>query len=629
MTEDYDLTIMDTMEANSPESSTNELDSPPSLEMRSMDSEYLPDEKVHCSNHPDSKMAVALQHQSRKLWKQFDSVGTEMIVTRRGRRMFPPIKVEVFGLDPNAYYVLLMDMAPVDKYRYKYQNSSWVKCFEEECSPTRLYVHPDSPALGSHWMHMIINFYKLKLTNNQLDKQGHIIVNSMHRYQPRLHIVESQDCNNLNWENFHTFIFPRTQFTTVTAYQNDKITQLKIENNPFAKGFRSPFSRCRTRILPKAGFPWGPTATQGPMIVEAHLSSFLLTSSCLLTSNKITCQSAKNASPMMTTMLLVQEQICLTAAAPEQGVISIATPQLIPNPTSTAVVTAPSSPTVANSAPVYIVYKPVLQSAEKQSPKRVEPTTTTVIHPGMNGTTFIQGSNGHILNGATIIQAQPPTSPSTICTAAVAPVVRPQVLSPSVGAAVQNLNGSTVSTAIVQATPTFLNGTTALFNANRQAAFIHPHSIANGLSFAGTSSQLVTTTAAPRITEAVSEAKRSHGPCTIDIRSLTKEGNVHVAKSRPPPLVEVSEVKRKSSREKFSNPTVRQHELEGLTSISASNTAATQSILVPAPTNGMQKVFIVAEKSDCPGTIFIPAPTAPAAVDAAAMNNTDGYSYGI
>jgi len=85
MSEDYDLTIIETMEANSPESSTNELDSPPSLEMRSLDSEYLPEEKVHCNNHPDSKMTVALQHQSRKLWKQFDTVGTEMIVTRRGR----------------------------------------------------------------------------------------------------------------------------------------------------------------------------------------------------------------------------------------------------------------------------------------------------------------------------------------------------------------------------------------------------------------------------------------------------------------------------------------------------------------------------------------------------------------
>ena len=88
--------------------------------------------------------------------------------------MFPPLKIELFDLDPTTYYVLLMDMAPVDKYRYKYQNSSWVKCFEEECSPTRLYIHPDSPALGSHWMNTIINFYKLKLTNNQLDKQGHV-----------------------------------------------------------------------------------------------------------------------------------------------------------------------------------------------------------------------------------------------------------------------------------------------------------------------------------------------------------------------------------------------------------------------------------------------------------------------
>lgn len=49
----------------------------------------------------------------------------------------------------------------------------------------------------------------------------------MHRYQPRLHIVESDDINSFNWETRQTFIFPGTQFTTVTAYQNDKVfTQL-------------------------------------------------------------------------------------------------------------------------------------------------------------------------------------------------------------------------------------------------------------------------------------------------------------------------------------------------------------------------------------------------------------------
>ena len=155
--------------------------------------------------------------------------------------MFPPIKVELFNLEPTKPYVLLIDMSPVDKFRYKYQNSAWVKCFEEECSPTRLYIHPDSPALGSHWMNTVVSFYKLKLTNNQLDKQGHvsalvlldtvrqpfpsqqIIVSSMHHYQPRLHLVESADVTNLSWERFNTFVFPETQFITVTAYQNDKV----------------------------------------------------------------------------------------------------------------------------------------------------------------------------------------------------------------------------------------------------------------------------------------------------------------------------------------------------------------------------------------------------------------------
>lgn len=87
--------------------------------------------------------------------------------------MFPAIKVELYDLKPDVSYILLMDMAPVDKYRYKY-NAVWVRCFEEECAPTRLYIHPDSPALGAHWTSVVINFYKLKLTNNQLDKQGHV-----------------------------------------------------------------------------------------------------------------------------------------------------------------------------------------------------------------------------------------------------------------------------------------------------------------------------------------------------------------------------------------------------------------------------------------------------------------------
>lgn len=48
----------------------------------------------------------------------------------------------------------------------------------------------------------------------------------MHRYQPRLHVVESNDIHSFNWDTRQTFIFPGTQFTTVTAYQNDKVYTL-------------------------------------------------------------------------------------------------------------------------------------------------------------------------------------------------------------------------------------------------------------------------------------------------------------------------------------------------------------------------------------------------------------------
>ena len=33
-------------------------------------------------------------------------------------------------------------------------------------------------------------------------------------------------------------VFPETEFIAVTAYQNELITQLKIDENPFARGFR-------------------------------------------------------------------------------------------------------------------------------------------------------------------------------------------------------------------------------------------------------------------------------------------------------------------------------------------------------------------------------------------------------
>uniref|UniRef100_A0A1A9WC48 T-box domain-containing protein n=1 Tax=Glossina brevipalpis TaxID=37001 RepID=A0A1A9WC48_9MUSC len=195
--------------------------------------------------HPTLAQAVVVL-ETKSLWDKFHEQGTEMIVTKSGRRMFPTFQVRIGGLDPQATYIMMMDFVPVDdkRYRYAFHNSSWVVAGKADpISPPRIHVHPDSPAPGANWMKQIISFDKLKLTNNQLDENGHIILNSMHRYQPRFHIVYLPPKNpSLNESehssHYRTFIFPETSFTAVTAYQNQRVTQLKIVSNPFAKGFR-------------------------------------------------------------------------------------------------------------------------------------------------------------------------------------------------------------------------------------------------------------------------------------------------------------------------------------------------------------------------------------------------------
>lgn len=177
--------------------------------------------------------------ENRDLWKQFHAIGTEMIITKSGRRMFPQCKVSITGLQPDGKYVLLADIVPVDNSRYKWQEDRWEPSGRAEPRlPERVYIHPDSPAPGSHWMKQPISFHKIKLTNNTLDQLGHIILHSMHRYQPRFHIVRAQDVFSRRWGGCSSFTFPETMFLTVTAYQNKKITDLKIQTNPFAKGFR-------------------------------------------------------------------------------------------------------------------------------------------------------------------------------------------------------------------------------------------------------------------------------------------------------------------------------------------------------------------------------------------------------
>ncbi|CAI9714791.1 T-box transcription factor TBX20-like isoform X2 [Octopus vulgaris] len=233
---------LETLDVGSTTNGTSRNSSPIEVEPKS------PNLRLPSSNGSVEMANITCILETKDLWTKFHDLGTEMIITKSGRRMFPTLRVSFRNTDPDTRYSVLMDIVPVDskRYRYAYHKSSWLVAGKADPAlPTRLYMHPDGPHSGLNLQKQTVSFEKLKLTNNLLDKNGHIILNSMHKYQPRIHIVKKRDninettsITNLDAEEFRTFVFPETVFIAVTAYQNQLITKLKIDSNPFAKGFR-------------------------------------------------------------------------------------------------------------------------------------------------------------------------------------------------------------------------------------------------------------------------------------------------------------------------------------------------------------------------------------------------------
>ncbi|XP_075023670.1 vesicle transport protein SFT2B isoform X3 [Calonectris borealis] len=199
------------------------------------------------------------------LWQRFREVTNEMIVTKNGRRMFPVLKISVSGLDPNAMYSFLLDFAPTDGHRWKYVNGEWVPAGKPEPpNHSCVYIHPDSPNFGAHWMKAAISFSKVKLTN-KLNGSGQIMLNSLHKYEPQVHIVRVGGPHRM----VMNCSFPETQFIAVTAYQNEEITALKIKYNPFAKAFLDAKERNHAKDAPE-------TVSEGQHMTYSHLGGWLI-----------------------------------------------------------------------------------------------------------------------------------------------------------------------------------------------------------------------------------------------------------------------------------------------------------------------------------------------------------------
>lgn len=183
------------------------------------------------ANHPTSiggNFAEAKLEEP-ELWRAFNAQTNEMIVTKSGRRMFPVMKVSITNLEPKEMYSIAVEFVQMESHRWKYVNGEWAPGGKSEPSPSKsLYVHPEAPNFGAHWMKDPITFSKAKLTNKPTMQAGQVVLNSLHKYQPRVHVIRvSTDASPFSASpraKIETFQFPETQFIAVTAYQNENVS---------------------------------------------------------------------------------------------------------------------------------------------------------------------------------------------------------------------------------------------------------------------------------------------------------------------------------------------------------------------------------------------------------------------
>ncbi|KAL1438878.1 hypothetical protein MTO96_047615 [Rhipicephalus appendiculatus] len=162
--------------------------------------------------------------------------------------MFPVMRVKVSGMEPSSYYMVLMDLVPVDNYRYRFLSNCWlpVETATESSAGEgggNLYLHESGPCLGGKWMLAPVDFGAVKLTNQKSNTAQKVMLQSMRKYVPRIHVFAGSDVQQLDFRRFKTFTFPETAFISVTSYQNDQIITLKIQNNPYARSFCSNTDR--------------------------------------------------------------------------------------------------------------------------------------------------------------------------------------------------------------------------------------------------------------------------------------------------------------------------------------------------------------------------------------------------
>ncbi|KAH7714144.1 TBX-9 protein [Aphelenchoides avenae] len=199
---------------------------------------------------PPQQSSVRLTLAEEDRWKEFAQFTNEFIVTKAGRKLFPKLIFVMRGLDPDGHYTFSLFMKLVGANRWKFSDGQWqVDGQSDFGEASNVIMHHDQAQSGKYWMNNTVSFDRLKLTSRP-PAVGHseISLSPMHKYQPVVHVTRwyVDHESGLNRPQLELVIEPSyTEFIAVTAYQNQQIIDLKIQHNPFARGFLEGSARER------------------------------------------------------------------------------------------------------------------------------------------------------------------------------------------------------------------------------------------------------------------------------------------------------------------------------------------------------------------------------------------------
>lgn len=144
------------------------------------------------------------------------------------------------------------------KYSCHPRNPAWHKLGLPSTRPTVCF----SPASAGGFLEtrQVCQSHPLNLSPHpSLPPHLQIILNSMHKYQPRLHIVKADENNGFGSKNtaFCTHVFSETAFIAVTSYQNHKVRFTQDAPKPcWKRGTKPPNSRVLERCHINLFYGW-------------------------------------------------------------------------------------------------------------------------------------------------------------------------------------------------------------------------------------------------------------------------------------------------------------------------------------------------------------------------------------